>query len=113
MRFFRSLKFALRGVGFALHESNFKIQLAFAVLAVIAGWYFQISTNEWLAIAICIGAVLSAEVFNTVIEKLADFIHTQQNEKIGQAKDLAAGAVLILTITSIIVAGFIFIPKIF
>lgn len=113
MRFFRSLKFAFRGIGFALRESNFKIQIVCAVFVVIAGWYFQISANEWLAVVICIGTVLCAEMLNTAIEKLADFVHPQQNEKIGQIKDLAAGAVLILSIISLIVACIIFLPKIF
>ena len=113
MRFFLSLKFALRGIGFALRERNFKIQIACAVLVVIAGWYFHISNSEWLAIAICVGSVLSTEMFNTAIEKLADFIHPQQNKKIGQLKDVAAGAVLVFAIVSLIVAGIIFIPKFF
>jgi diacylglycerol kinase len=113
MRFLRSFKFAFRGISFALRGNNFKIQMACAVLVIIAGWRFQISWNEWLAIVICIGAVLSAEAFNTAIEKFADFIHPQQNEKIGQVKDIAAGAVLILAIISLIVALIIFIPKFF
>ncbi len=113
MRFLRSLKYAFQGIGLALKGVNFKIQVACALLVVIVGRYFQISLNEWLAIVICIGAVLSAETVNTAIEKLADFIHPQKNEKIRQIKDLAAGAVLILAIISLIVAGIIFIPKFF
>ncbi len=113
MRFLRSLKYAFRGIALAVRGGNFKIQLACAVLISLAGWYFQISSNEWLVILVCIGTVLSAEAFNTAIEKLADFIHPQQNEKIGQIKDLAAGAVLILAIISLGIAGLIFIPRIF
>jgi diacylglycerol kinase len=112
MSFFRSLKYAFRGIGFALYGGNFQIQLVVAVLVIFAGWYFRISFNEWLTIVICIGGVLSAEAFNTAIEKLTDFIQPQEDEVIGQIKDIAAGAVLVLAIASLIVASIIFFPKI-
>jgi diacylglycerol kinase (ATP) len=113
MKFLQSLKYAIRGIALAASGHNLRIQLVCAVAAVTAGFYFVISFNEWLAIIICFGGVLSAEVMNTAIEKMADFVHPQKNEKIGQLKDMAAGAVLIWATASLVVALIIFLPKIF
>ena len=59
-----------------------------------------------------IGSVLAAEAINTAIEKLADFVSPAHQVLIGKAKDLAAAAVLILSICAFIIGGIIFIPKI-
>jgi diacylglycerol kinase (ATP) len=59
-----------------------------------------------------IGLVLVAEALNTAIEKVADFVHPDYHEKIGFIKDIAAGAPSFAAFTSLIIAGFIYIPKI-
>ena len=56
--------------------------------------------------------VIAGELFNTAIETVVDIIMPQKNEKAKIAKDVAAGAVLILAIGSVIAGGMIFIPKI-
>ena len=66
---------------------------------------------EWIALLICIGAVLAAEAFNTALEALADRISTEYSPLIRDAKDLSAGAVLILAIMSATVGLIIFLPK--
>jgi diacylglycerol kinase (ATP) len=113
MKFLRSLKYAVRGIGYALSGSNLRIQLGCASVAAMAGFYYRISTSEWLIIVLCIGSVLSAELMNTAIEKIADFIHPQKDERIGQLKDIAAGAVLLSAIASLITALIIFVPHMF
>ena len=65
-----------------------------------------------MAILFAIGSVLAAEAINTAIEKLADFVSPAHQVLIGKAKDLAAAAVLILSICAFIIGGIIFIPKI-
>lgn len=83
-----------------------------ALLAVGAGFYFNISTTEWLSQMIVIGLVLVAESLNTGIEKLSDFIHPDYHEKIGFIKDVSAGSAAIAALISLVVAGIIYIPKI-
>ena len=61
---------------------------------------------------LAIGIVLVAEALNTAVEKVADFIHPEYHEKIGFIKDIAAGAPSFAAFTSLIIAGFIYIPKI-
>ena len=67
---------------------------------------------EWIAVTIVIGAVLAAEAVNSSIEALADLVSPEYNEAIKRTKDLAAGAVLILAVMSVIVGLLIFVPKI-
>lgn len=109
----RSIKFSLRGIGFLIKtESSIKVQLCAAIIVTIAGFYFEISTTEWLFQILIIGLVLVAESLNTGIEKLADFVHPDYHKKIGFIKDVSAGSAGIAAIISLIIAGIIYIPKI-
>ncbi len=109
----RSIKFSFRGIGFLIKtESSIKVQLCAAIIVTIAGFYFEISTTEWLFQILIIGLVLVAETLNTGIEKLADFVHPDYHKKIGFIKDVSAGSAGIAAIISLIIAGIIYIPKI-
>lgn len=94
-------------------ESSIQIQVFCAILLTIAGFYFNISTTEWLIQCLAIGLILTVEAVNTAIEKIADFIHPDFNKKIGTIKDVAAGAVFIAAISAIIIGLIIYIPKMF
>ncbi|WP_299670108.1 diacylglycerol kinase family protein [uncultured Polaribacter sp.] len=109
----RSLKFAFKGTWLLLTtEDSIKAQIAVAIMATILGFYFDISNIEWMIQFLAIGLVLVAEAVNTAIEEVADFIHPDFHIKIGLIKDLAAGAPTLAAIVSLIIAGFIYIPKI-
>lgn len=95
------------------NEAHAVIHLCAAIGVTVAGFLFHICAWEWCAVVICIGMVFAAEGFNTAIEKLADRITQEQDSAIGAAKDIAAGAVLLAAIASAVIAGIIFIPKIF
>lgn len=90
---------------------NFQIHLVATILVGIAGWYFQLSGNEWLWIVLAIGLVLVAELLNTAIELLVDLVSPEFNVKAGKVKDVAAGAVIVAAFISVIIAAIIFIPK--
>ncbi|ARV14489.1 diacylglycerol kinase family protein [Polaribacter sp. SA4-12] len=109
----RSLKFALRGMWLLITtEDSIKAQLFVAIIATILGFYFDISNVEWMIQFLAIGLVLVAEAVNTAVEEVADFIHPDYHEKIGLIKDIAAGAPSFAAFISLIIAGFIYIPKI-
>lgn len=109
----KSLKFAFRGAWILITtEDSIKVQLSVAVIATILGFYFEISNIEWMFQFLAIGLVLVAEALNTAIEAVADFIHPDFHIKIGLIKDIAAGAPTIAAIISLIIAGFIYLPKI-
>ena len=94
-------------------EASIKVQAVIAILVTIAGFYFNISSTEWLIQVAMIGLVMSIEVFNTAIEDIADFIHPERHNGIGRIKDVAAGAVFIASISAVVVAIIIYYPKIF
>lgn len=110
----KSVGWAYKGALILLQtEASIKIQFAVAVLVTIAGFYFEISTTEWLFQVAMIGLVMSVEGINTAIEAIADFVHPEHHPSIGHIKDVAAGAVFIAAISAVIVAGIIYIPKVF
>ena len=109
----RSFGYAFSGIGQAFREGrNFKVQLGFAVLAVVLGIAFRIDPVEWAAIAICIGVVLGGECMNTALEAVVDLASPDYHELARRAKDCAAGGVLICSFASVAVAAFIFLPRI-
>ena len=108
----KSIGHAFTGFFTALKdETSLKIQLTLGLAAVFFGFYFNISSTEWMAVVICIAAVLSAETMNSAVENLADRITKEQDPYIKKAKDMGAGAVLVVATASIIIAFIIFIPK--
>jgi diacylglycerol kinase (ATP) len=109
----RSLKFAFKGAWLLLTtEDSIKAQVLMAVIVTVMGFYFDISNIEWMLQFLAIGMVLVAEALNTAVEKIADFVHPDFHIKIGFIKDIAAGAPTFAGIISLILAGFIYIPKI-
>ena len=109
---FKSLGFALKGaIKLATTEHSVMVQSSIAVLLVFAGFYFEISREEWMFQTLAIGLVLAIEGLNTAVEKVADFIHPEFHEKIGFIKDIAAGAVFFAAMTAITIGCFIYIPK--
>ncbi|MEO5787985.1 MAG: diacylglycerol kinase family protein [Gelidibacter sp.] len=110
----KSIGWAYKGALILLRtEASIKIQFAIAILVTIAGFYFEISTTEWLFQVAMIGLVMSIEGVNTAIEAIADFVHPDHHASIGHIKDVAAGAVFIAAISAIIVAAVIYYPKLF
>jgi diacylglycerol kinase (ATP) len=106
-----SFKFAFNGIRLMFKSGpNFIIQLLIAILVISAGIYFQLTAYEWTIILICVGGVLSAEIFNTAIEKMVDHLSPEKNKYAGEIKDLAAGAVLLFSIITAIIGIIIFYP---
>lgn len=108
----KSFKHAYDGLKSAFSEHNFKIHIAIAFLVIVAGVLLNISKFEWLIIVLTISLVIICEIINTAIEKLADFISPQWDDKIKVIKDLAAAAVLISATAAFLVGLIIFVPKI-
>jgi diacylglycerol kinase (ATP) len=82
-----------------------------SVLLIIAGFYFDISHEEWLIQTLAIGLVLGIEGINTAVEKVADFIHPEFHERIGFIKDISAGAVFFAAMAAITIFCIIFLTS--
>lgn len=107
-----SARHALRGCYLLLQsERNARIELCFALLAFALGLWLQLPLVEWGIILLCIGGVLMAEALNSSIERLADLHTLEPNRDIRDAKDLAAGAVLIISLAALVCGAIIFIPR--
>lgn len=104
---------ATRGiVGFLSSCANAKIQVCAAISIVIAGLVLEFQPWEWIAVVLCIGLVLSAEAMNSALETLADEVSEENRTRIGKAKDMAAGSVLIAAIASVAVASILLVQRI-
>lgn len=113
-RLIKSFVFALQGIFHLIkNERNFKIQFTFFILSLFPAFYFQLSKYEWVAFLVCSMFVLSLESINTSIEQICDTIEPNKNPKIKIIKDVAAGAVLLASLFSIIIGLLIFLPHIY
>ncbi len=111
-KFINSMGYALNGIKLSFAgQNNIKIQGVIGILVCLVGWTVTLSTLEWMIVLFCIGWVISAESFNTAIEYVVDFISPDYHIKAGQIKDISAGGVLIISITSSVIGLIIFIPK--
>jgi diacylglycerol kinase (ATP) len=109
----KSFSHALAGLRqFVVREHNARIHVVATIGVIIAGLLLNVTRTEAAILAIVTGLVWVAEIFNTCVERLADLITKERHPGIKIVKDLAAGAVLTAAITAVIVALFIFIPKI-
>jgi diacylglycerol kinase len=106
-----SYTYALRGIWLAFrYEPNMFLHLIAAAAVVALNVFLNVTKTEWLITIMLVGVVWMAEIFNTAIEKLADRVTTDNDPLIAKAKDLAAGAVLIVCIIAVICAGIIYFP---
>lgn len=108
--FLAGLGHATRGLGMAARGRNFRVQLAVALLVLIAGWQLAVKAVEWALLVLCIFWVLGMEALNTAVETLADRVSRERDPLIGRAKDLAAGGVLLSAIGAAIVGLIVFLP---
>ena len=109
-----SLEFALTGIFTAFkEEKNMKSHVLSAVAAIIAGLIFRISAAEWLFLLLSIFLVIAFEIMNSAIENVVDLAsdyHFSMRAK--NAKDMAAGAVLVVSGFAVVTGLIIFVPKI-
>ena len=109
----KSFTHAIRGIGILLRSThNSWIYIFFTVVAILLGFFLEISNIEWILLIFAIGLVFITETINTSIEIDIDLTSPNYHPYARDTKDVAAGAVLISAITSIIVGIIIFLPKI-
>ena len=109
-----SFRFAWEGIcGFFGQEHNAWIHLASSFAVAVFALVLKVSSGEIIALVVVSSFVWVAEIFNTVIEKIMDFISPAYHPQVKRIKDLAAAGVLIASIAAVTVGSIIFIPKIF
>lgn len=109
-----SMEFAITGIITAFKEErNLRKHMISAILAIIAGTVFRISVTEWLFLLLAIFLVITFEIINSAIENVVDLASNYHFSMLAKnAKDMAAGAVLIISGYSVLTGLIIFVPKI-
>ena len=111
-QFFKSLSNAIAGTRHVVRsEANMRWHLLITTVVIAFAIGLRINMTEWALVIGCIGAVMALECFNTSIERLADRVSTEQDLLIGQSKDAAAAAVLIMSLAAAVIGLMIFLPK--
>lgn len=109
-----SFSYAVTGILTALlSERNMRIHLISSIVVILFSIYFSITRMEWIVILFAVGGMFSLELINTAIERVVDLITKEYHPLAKQAKDIAAGAVFLYAVLSVIVGSIIFIPYIF
>ena len=107
----RSFKYAFNGIRIMIRSQHNAWLHALATALVIgAGLFLEIARFEWNWLILAIMAVWSAEALNTAFEFLADATTPAYHPLIGKAKDVAAGAVLIAALGSVLIGALVFGP---
>lgn len=92
---------------------HFWIHIISALMVIVLGFYFNISSLEWIALVFTIGFVIVTEALNTAIEIDIDLTSPEYHPYARDTKDVAAAAVLLSVFVAVIIGLIIFLPKIF
>lgn len=112
-RILKSFKHAFEGIIYLIRtEKNAQLHILSLILIVIVGLVLCFDKTEWCIILLCIGGILSLEAINTAIERLTDLVTDEYHELAKRAKDVSAGAVLIMAIISTMIAIVLIVSKI-
>jgi diacylglycerol kinase (ATP) len=103
--FITRLGFAYAGLIAAFRrERSFRTHLIFAALAALALVILRPAPVWWALVAVVVALVLAMELVNSAIEAVIDLLHPERHEEIRAAKDMVAGAVLLISLAALIVA---------
>jgi len=114
IKVFKSFPHAFRGIALVIQERNMRVHILAVVVVTMSGVVLTISTSEWLIILLCFSLVLALETVNTAFERVCNHLRDDLGlsyQATKDARDIAAGAVLISAIISVIIAGIIFLPR--
>lgn len=108
-----SFRYAFEGIFWALrHNRNLRIHFVVAALVIVVSLLFQVNPFEMGILGVMILLVICAEMINTAIEQMVDFVVIEHKREAKIAKDVSAGMVLLTAIGSVIVGILIFVPHI-
>ena len=103
---------AFRGLGRAVRtQSSFAVHLLMTAAVMAAGAFVGLSALEWCLLALAIGLVLMAEVFNTAIESLARAPGSRRHPRLRDALDMASAAVLVAAMAAGVIGIIVFGPR--
>jgi diacylglycerol kinase len=102
--FFQSVAYAWSGLVYMfLTQRNARLHLMGALAAIALAAWLRVDSTRWAILVLTIGAVCAGETINTTVEAMVDLLSPEWHERAKVAKDVSAGAVLLLAITAIAV----------
>lgn len=113
---FRSFGYATEGILSAFGERNMRVHVGATIVVIMLGFYVQLSFREWTEVMMLIAMVWSAEMINTAVEELANLVRDELKlsyTATKRARDVAAGAVLVVAFIAFLIGLRIFVPKLF
>ncbi|KMK76655.1 diacylglycerol kinase [Alkalihalobacillus pseudalcaliphilus] len=112
-RLLRSFDFAYQGLKHVIkHEQNMQVHAIVALLTVAMAAWLSFSLTSWMILLLVIAGMFSMEIMNTAVERTVDLITNDFHPLAKRAKDIAASAVLVYTLFSIVIGALLFIPPI-
>ncbi|MEI8360967.1 MAG: diacylglycerol kinase family protein [bacterium] len=111
-RLIKSFTYAFKGlVKTWREEQNLQIHTVMAIITILIGFLFGLSSIEWLFLILCITLVVIMEVVNSAVERVTDILKPRIHGYVKEIKDIMAAAVLLASISAVIVGLIIFGPK--
>lgn len=111
--FVTSCQYALRGLHYVYqHERSFRMQCMVALCALVGTVLFRFDIWECVLVLLLCASVLTLEVLNSAVEVVLDILKPRLSAQVGVAKDIMAGAVLLVSLCSAIVGLIVFVPHI-
>ena len=108
---FESFRWAFTGLAYAFRtQPNFRFHLVAALVISVVAASLHVSATAWAVLVLTMGSVLVVELLNSAIESIVDLMSPEYHPLAKIVKDLAAGAVLFVAITAILVGLFILGP---
>lgn len=102
---------AFLGIKLAIkEEKNLQFDFFMAILVIACGFIFRVSLMKWCLLSLAISQVIVAELINTIVENIVDFICPEYDLRAKKIKDISCGMVLVACIFSAIVGLIIFVP---
>ena len=101
---------ALRGLRVFVSQPNARIHCVVAVVVVALGWWLGVGRLEWTALLLAMALVMGAEAMNTALEYVVDLASPDWHPLARDAKDVAAGAVLLCSLGAAAVGLLVFLP---
>ena len=108
----KAFKYAFEGIAELWRkEPNTRIHMFFTIAVILMGFLLKVSAAEFALLVLTIGVVWGMETINSSVERVVDLVTLDKKPLAKAAKDLAAGAVLITAIASVVIGLIIFLPK--
>ena len=109
IRRLKNFKYAFRGIAHCVkNERHMRVHISVLTYVLILSTFFKLTAHDYAILILTISAVVSAEMVNTAVERLSDLFSAEYNLMSRIAKDIAAGAVLVCAIASVIVGIMLF-----